>query len=98
MTMKNSELINRPNNDLISGLDRQRRFILLNHSAQKACPNCGTRQNVFEATGVTIDEYDTNLPGEKEATCIECKRGLVYLLPIFGDWRWRLVPIKGEAK
>lgn len=95
---KNSELLAAPNNALLSGLDKQRRFILQRHSVQMPCPNCGTKQNVFEATGVAIDDYDTDAGGEKIGTCIGCKRGLEHVIPFVvaagPGWQWSLVKIE----
>src|SRR5215469_3186136 len=79
----------------LTGLDRQRLYLLRIWSAQRACPSCGTKQNYFEASGKAIDDVEFVGP-EPKFTCITeaCKRELIHTVPFFGDWHWTLVPIK----
>jgi len=59
--MKNSELLTIPTtNKLLSVTDQQKRFMLKEMSYKLACPNCNTPQNLFEASGVAIDNWDFN--------------------------------------
>ena len=95
--MKNSELIRCTSDRLLTGLDKQRRLILREYSVQQGCPNCGTQQNVFEATGVDVDAWDCNRGGETVGTCSGCGRRLLLIVPFMvmagPHWRWPLVPI-----
>lgn len=95
--MKNSELIRCTSDRLLTGLDKQRRLILREYSVQQGCPNCGTQQNVFEATGVDVDAWDCNRGGETVGTCSGCGRRLLLIVPFMvmagPHWRWQLVPI-----
>jgi hypothetical protein len=100
--MKNSELRDYSPKNLLSGIDQQRQLILREYSVQQPCPNCTTRQNVFEGLGIDIDDYDTNAGGEKAATCTGCGRQLVLVVPFMKmagpHWEWQLVPINLEKE
>ena len=101
--MKNSKLLVYKNRELLGHLDKQRQFILQMHSYPMPCPNCGTRQNVFEGIGVDIDDYraDGKTVNDKKAHCISCKRELEYVVPLFktspGGWKWALVSASKPA-
>lgn len=95
--MRNSELRDYEPARLLSGIDRQRQLILQMHSVPMPCPSCGTKQNVFEALRIDIDDYDTSKSGEKIVECIGCDRQLRYVVPFVSmggpGWHWSLVPI-----
>jgi len=93
--MKNSELIHAAK-DRLCELDRQRQHILRMHSVPMPCPNCGHQLNVFEAQGVSIDDYkvDGNVSDEHHR-CTRCKRALRHSVPwvaMGNPWHWTLVP------
>lgn len=94
--MTNSELLTTPK-ELLSPTEQQRKFLIQEMSYQQPCPNCGTKQNVFEATGTSVKDYTGNIIG-KPATCIACKRELKHAVPLVMTgpvcWFWMLVPIK----
>lgn len=84
---------------LLTGLERQRRFVLRMDSSRLPCPNCGAQQNVFEAAGIHINDYDFANP-PKTFHCMGCKRELRHDVPLFHSgpalWLWGLVPIPTE--
>ncbi len=92
-TMTNTELLHaRP--DLLTGVDRQRQFLLRLWSQQQPCPNCGTLLNVFEAARRKIDEIDTLSGAELKYRCTACERELQHVVPLVSiglPWEWRLV-------
>jgi hypothetical protein len=100
--MKNSELLKRDRRSL-TGLDRQRHYVLATLVTKNRCPNCGTQQNFFEGSGIAIDDWQ-DIAGGTPCRCIACGRELNYVVPFFamlgrGGWYWSLVPIapKGGA-
>ena len=91
--MKNSELLNYTRN-ILSGLDKQKQYVLRQYDKQKPCPNCAAPLNYFEASGIAVDDLDLSLATDPKAACPACKRELIWTLPMLtGDWHWRLVPI-----
>ena len=88
--MKNSELI-RPNS-----IDRDCQAEKIHsanarESVKMPCPNCGHEQNVYDALGITIDDYNTNRIIDSPMHCVNCKRELKYAVPfiaIGNSWHW----------
>lgn len=91
--MTNRELLagNHPGRPL-SSLDRQRLLLLKVDSVKQRCPNptCRHGNNVFEAAGIDIDDYDFG--ATKHAfSCVKCEAPMDYVVPIvsFGPgWHW----------
>jgi len=78
---------------LLTTLEKQRRFVLQQAAREVPCPNCNTPLDKFRAMGVTINQYDTDgLDGDRQYRCPNCKRELKFHLPLTGSWFWRLVP------
>lgn len=100
--MTNTELLNSPlANRLLDSVEQQKRFILKQAAEKLPCPNCGAKQNQFEAASVAVDDFDLSKPSNNYTfTCISCKRELKEAVPMFRAghiaWHWMLVPIKGE--
>jgi ribosomal protein S27E len=95
-TMTNRELLAETcSKALLTGIENQRRFILRLHSVQQGCPNCGHKQNVFEAAGVEIDDYDFGKT-PLAFKCGGCGRDLKHNVPFVSmggpGWHWGLVP------
>lgn len=95
----NTELLNMsdPEAKLLTGIERQRRFVMRIQARQMPCPNCGTGQSVFEAAGIKLDDYDFGV-SEHKYTCINvtCRRELEHCVPLIAihhAWLWMLVPI-----
>jgi hypothetical protein len=99
--MTNTELLEWSGpEELIHGVDRQRRFLLRLHIQRMPCPNCGHEQNFFEAQGIeNIDDFDyTKSERNDHFECINCRRELRHNVPFISmggpGWYWGLVPIK----
>jgi DNA-directed RNA polymerase subunit RPC12/RpoP len=97
--MTNQELLLYPNDKLLTGLDSQRRFLLRQAYAKCPCPNCGCKQNQFEASGISIDDWNfSHSDEERKYKCIDCERELLVSVPLFAPgaicWQWRLVYVK----
>lgn len=92
--MTNSELLaSNASERLLTGLERQRQLVLKIESSPAPCPNCATPLTTFEATGVSVDEYDFGATPRPAAKCTNCGRGLRHVLPMFGwRWHWALIP------
>lgn len=97
--MKNSELLKVPPH-LLTGLQRQERFLVGIHVQQRPCPNCGNLMNFYEGLGVDIDDYDYREPVKERFECTRCYRELVEVVPFVSvegpPWYWGLVPIEVE--
>lgn len=82
--------------DLLTGLAYQRLYLLKLAMNKMPCPNCGTKQNEYEAGGYTMDEDDFS--SNHTFKCIRCGRELTYDVPFIAigpPWHWGLVPVKG---
>lgn len=82
----------------LTGLERQRQYILGLHIVQKPCPACGEKCNIYEATGgtTTLGEYDEN----QKYFCPSCKTELLHIVPFIAmdPWHWQCKepPLKGK--
>ena len=98
--LTNSKILATSDRRLLTGLQKQVRFLMDVHLVRKPCPNCGEVHSVPEAAGVeNIDDYDFGKRGDRGdriGPCRACKRTLIYVQPIVGDWHWSLDP--AEAK
>lgn len=90
--MTNSEILAYRGSQL-SGLDKQRQFVLRQLTRGMGCPSCGTIQSYIEAAGLTVDTIDLNKASDDPCKCTACGRGLKYTVPMMGDCHWRLIPI-----
>ena len=98
--MTNTELLKfRGPSQLLTTIEQQKRFILLQFALHKSCPNCATKINVFDATGTPIDAYDLNDSRPESFQCPKCKRGLKWILPLMAShgWHWWLIPEENQA-
>ena len=79
-------------NRLLTGIEKQRRFVLRVLSAKRPCPNCGSAHDVFEVTGVDIDAYDLMRSDNPDhGHCPACKSGLQLVVPLQADPHWQKV-------
>ncbi len=90
--MTNSEILAYRGSQL-SGLDKQRRFVLLQLTRPMGCPNCATALTYVEAAGLTVDTVDLSKPSDDPCKCSGCSRELKYTVPMMGDCHWTLVPV-----
>lgn len=88
----NRELLALTDPALMGAIDKQRRYLLLMYSNKKPCPNCAHASTFFEAAGIDIDALDLTQKNDPPFACPNCKRALVYTVPLLGGWTWRLVP------
>ena len=95
MAKSNSELLAyQGNEDLLFGIEKQRRYILRLEAVKKACPNCGTPMSAWEGRGIAdVNDYDLTKLQSDNGKCIGCGRDIRFSLPLQGEWGWRLVPI-----
>jgi hypothetical protein len=94
--MKNSELLAK-NRSTLTGLDRQRHFVLSTLIQKNPCPICATVQNFFEGSGIALDDW-ADKAGGTPCRCIACGSGLIYVVPFLaltgnGGWLWSLEPL-----
>lgn len=91
--MTNTKLLNYNGpSELLTSIEKQERFILRENVQRRPCPNCAAPVNVFDATGVEIDDYDFSEGKPEVFHCPNCKRELRYILPLQGGWHWWLKP------
>jgi hypothetical protein len=88
--------------DLLTSLQRQRRFLALQYQQPQPCPNCKTLQNVYEASRIPIEQFDFTASGTPPCFCTACGRQLEFVVPFIAvgggpNWHWSLVPVKPEA-
>lgn len=84
--------------DLLFGLERQRRYVLRIESARKACPNCATPMTAWEGRGIAdVDDYDLSEHHGDEGKCVKCERDIRFILPLIGEWHWALIPVNLET-
>lgn len=91
--MTNRELLQAPESAL-SGLDRQRRYLLRVESTPSPCPACRTPVNVFAAAGIDLDAYDFGAT-LLAYRCPSCRAELDQVVPFFPaphPWLWVLKP------
>lgn len=80
-TPTNSQLLTLPASTL-TGLQKQRRFLLRIALTPMPCPICHEPTNKLEAAGVELDAYDVT--GAKDAhqyRCPHCQAPLTYVVP-----------------
>jgi len=86
----------------MTGIEKQRLYILRILSSLRDCPNCAHRLNYFDAMfrGGDVDAMDLTKTQATDhvGTCPSCKRGLLYTLPFIGDWYFRLVPAETDDR
>jgi hypothetical protein len=90
--MRNSQLlVYSGSSALLTAIERQRVFLLRTMCEAKACPNCGTHVNIFDAMGLDVDDYDfANPTADTTKTCPGCGRELRDYLPLISGWFWAL--------
>jgi hypothetical protein len=93
----NTELLNMSDAEakLLTAIERQRRFIMRIQAMRQPCPNCGHPQDVFEAAGIPMDDYDFGVTNHS-FRCVSCKRQMEHCVPFISHgspWYWTLVPI-----
>lgn len=97
--MTNRELLDwSGSEDMLYGLERQRRYVLRIEGEKKACPNCGNPMTAWEGRGFAdVDSYDLTEQHDNAGTCTKCGRAIKFTLPLMGEWHWRLVPIEVQS-
>jgi hypothetical protein len=79
--------------DRLTEVDRQRQFLLRVEGSPMPCPACKKPVNVFQAAGITLEEYDF---GKTTHTyrCPACGAELEQVVPVFASggslWHWHL--------
>ena len=98
--MTNSELMMFPpavSGRLLTSIEQQKQFILLQAAKNNPCPNCATPVNQFAASGLSVNDFPVETSKEPEYRCPQCQRQLLFTLPWpSGSWHWRLVPEGGK--
>lgn len=90
--MKNSELLTY-SGTILSGLERQRQYVLRMQVGPFECPNCGTPHAKWEIHGIAdVDDYDLGKLHPDEGHCKSCGRGLRYCVPLIGGVFIQLIP------
>jgi hypothetical protein len=54
--MTNEEILNTPD-ALLTGIDRQKKFILLMALERCRCPVCGAPSSLLDAAGISLNDY-----------------------------------------
>jgi hypothetical protein len=92
--MKNSELKDTPDR-LLTGIDKQRKYLVELHSQKRPCPNCAHLMDFYEGHGIDMDDYNYLATLEKGAECTKCHRALKHVVPLISleGWHWSLVPV-----
>jgi len=93
--------VDRTNEDILStedsklsGLDKQRKFLLRMAIQVSPCPVCGDDCSLLEAAGVALNDYALGGVGEPSFRCPanECGVELRQAIPLFvlggGHWFW----------
>lgn len=90
--MTNTELLGSAPASLLTSIERQRRFLARIGVQQKPCPHCSHPNNLPEAFGVSINEFDFGFgPKDDEYRCCRCNLPITYILPWpVGDWHWQI--------
>jgi hypothetical protein len=89
--MTNRELL-KVSPELLSGLDKQRLFLLRVESTPGPCPACKRPVNALEAAGIDLDAYDFGAT-RLSYRCPNCLAELEQILPLFPGgpfWHWGL--------
>ena len=93
MTMTNRELLAYTGpRELLDGIERQRHFILMTENTPRPCPNCAAPLKGWQHRFANVDDYDLTGATQDKGECPRCHRGIVFTLPLIGDWHWTLVP------
>ena len=101
--MTNQELLNAAPSTL-SGLDKQRRYVLKMATLPMPCPACLTPNTEVDALGGDIEAYDFgHAHPEKPFHCKQCHRELRLTVPFIGTNFWRLAksvdaPPEGDGR
>ena len=78
---------------VLSGLDRQRRFVLVTERRPMPCPACKTPINAFDAAGIDIDAYDFGVTTHPYR-CPACGAELDQVVPFISlagnSWHWQI--------
>lgn len=90
--MTNRELLNTPE-QMLSGLDRQRLFILRVDGTPMPCPACKQPVNLFDAAGIDLDAYDFGTTKHAYG-CPACGAELEQIVPFIAGggpgWHWEI--------
>lgn len=96
--MTNSQILETPDH-LLTGIDKQRKYCMRLNLIEMPCPNCGTKQNVYQAGAFEINDDDFGVT-KRVYFCITCKRKLEHCVPLLAGpgciWVWELSK-KGEG-
>lgn len=83
----------------LTAIQQQVSYVMRLEMARKPCPNCGELHNLPEAAGVAVDDFDFGNHGDDRiGKCRKCQRTLIFTLPLFGGWHWRLDPDEALTK
>jgi hypothetical protein len=94
--MTNRELLRYTGSDqLLTELDRQRRYLLRAESAPMPCPRCDHPSRTWVAAGVDVDDY--SMDAGHTYHCPGCGVELRYQLGMFGGARWWDAAPRSEA-
>jgi|SRR5262245_25604375 len=88
MPYTNTELLNAHKSTLLSGVDKQRRFLLKIATTPTTCAGCGQLVSQVEATGKSLDEYPVDDAQDSEFTCPHCQTKLHWIVPLMGAPFW----------
>ena len=91
--MTNAEILKTPAG-LLTGLDKQRKFLLEMALTPNPCPDCKMEQNELQASGIAINDFKFD-SAEPAYRCIRCRRELQHIVPMFSMghktlWHWGL--------
>jgi hypothetical protein len=88
----NRDLLKLPK-ELLSELDKQRRYLLRVDGTPMPCPACKNSFNAFDAAGIDQDSYDFGAT-ELSYRCPHCSAELEQVVPLFPGlghvWHWHL--------
>lgn len=82
----NEELLTFPDS-LLTGIQRQRRFLLKVALTTMPCPVCVKPTNMIQAAGVTLNEFwvgETERMNDHAFKCPHCQAPLKYVVPFVG--------------
>lgn len=89
--MTNRELLD-AKRELLSGVDRQKQYVLLVELTPMQCPACLQRTNAIVAAGIEIDDYRFGAV-KHDYCCPHCQAELEQVVPAFSvgpPWHWQL--------
>lgn len=90
--MTNEEILKAPN-ELLTTLDKQRRFLLRIALTPAPCPACKQLVTQIDAAGVTLQDYDVDTTHAKtKYRCTSCRRELEVIVPFMGPvYIWNIL-------